>query len=561
MGHISAAMPSRRDPYPESVDLFIIGGGITGAGIARDAARRGLTVFLADQNDLAFGTSSRSSKLVHGGLRYLEQYEFGLVFESVSERGVLLHIAPHLVTPLGFLFPVFEHSRRGVAMIRAGMWLYDALSLGRSPERHRFLTPSDLQREEPSLGRDALKGAPLYYDCATDDARLTLESAIDAAAHGATIATWTKVEELRRDRAGLVREVVVRDVLSAELATIRAGVVVNATGPWTDRTLAIGADGQATERGRPWLRPTRGVHIVVEHRKLPLTHAVVCFHPDDGRVLFAIPWGDRTYVGTTDTDDRADPGDVHADDADIRYLLRTTEAYFPAHPLVPADVISTWAGLRPLVVDDQAASESDVSREHRIETSLDGLVTVAGGKLTTYRLMAREVVEHAMDELALRRALPPTLRQPETGEVPLPGGRAWPEGGVAALQDRLRAEYGDVLRDDTLALLARTYGTRAFEVVKLVRETPDLARRLHADRPEIVAQIDFAIEAELATRLVDVLIRRTQIFFRNEDQGLSVAEDVARRMARHLGWSDERILEEVAAFEHEVELSRRWRHG
>ncbi|MEO0602691.1 MAG: glycerol-3-phosphate dehydrogenase/oxidase, partial [Myxococcota bacterium] len=299
---------------PDEVDLLVVGGGITGCGIARDAARRGLSVALVEMRDLAHGTSSRSSKLVHGGLRYLENYEFSLVFEAVSERRILMDIAPHLVKPLGFLFPVFEGRGRPLWMINAGMWLYDGLSLFRSPKLHRNLKPSQVADEEPALTQDGLQGAPLYYDGQTDDARLTLETALDAAAAGATVATWAKVTRLLAED-GRVVGAEITDAIGGETRTVRAAAVVNATGPWTDRT----RDMSEADAGSPLLRPTKGVHVVVDHERLPLRNAVVAQHPDDERVLFFIPWGRQSYIGTTDTDHDGDPMDVHTESSDVDY--------------------------------------------------------------------------------------------------------------------------------------------------------------------------------------------------------------------------------------------------
>jgi glycerol-3-phosphate dehydrogenase len=544
------------------VDVLIVGGGINGAGIARDAARRGLSVALVEMNDLAFGTSSRSSKLIHGGLRYLEQYEIGLVFESVSERRILMDLAPHLVNPLGFLFPVYRGSKHRFFVIKAGMWLYDGLSLFRSPKRHRTLTPADVEKVESALRREGLQGATLYYDCSTDDARLTLETALDALRAGATIATWTRAERFVSE-GGRVRGLVVRDVLGGETREIRAGVVINATGPWADRTLALPRDGGSVPAPR-LLRTTKGVHVVVEREKLPLHHAVVCVHPSDQRVLFAIPWGDRTYIGTTDTDDPGDPATVHASREDVEYLLAAARAYFPAHPIGPGDVISTWAGLRPLVDDGGGkVSESQVSREHKIVVGRDGVITVAGGKLTTYRRMSAEVVDTAVQMLRMTGALGRRdLESARTDKVPLPGAEGWPEdddaGKVASQAIELS---GKRLAPDVARNLAETYGMRALEIAARVAAAPELGERLIEGRPEIVAQVDFAAEQELAATLCDALIRRTQVFFRDRDQGLGCAERVADRMAQILGWDAATRGRELARYRDEVALSRRWRDG
>lgn len=537
----------------DEVDVLVIGGGINGAGIARDAAARGLRVLLCEQNDLAFGTSSRSSKLVHGGLRYLEQGELGLVFESVNERGTLMKLAPHLVTPLGFLVPIYAGRRPGLATIRAGILLYEGLSLFRSPKPARSLSPAQAAEVAPGLSLEGLKGAPLYFDCGTDDARLTLETALDAAARGATIATWARIERLLPGAGGLVRGALVRDALGGGCREVKAGVVVNATGPWTDRTLSMAAAGPR------WLRPTKGVHLVVPRAKLPVEHCVACFHPDDNRYLFVIPWGDHTYVGTTDTDFTGSVEEVCASRDDVRYLLRAVHHYFPRREVGEGDVVSTWAGLRPLIDPGDDVTESAVSREEKIETSVDGVVTVAGGKLTTYRAMAEAVVDAAIEQLALRGAHHAELRAAGTEHAPLPGGRDFPGGGLSALEASLNEQAAGAVSSETVALLASTYGTRAARVLDLVRADPSLAAPLSPGRPEIVAQVDYAIDAELAATLCDVEVRRTQLFYRAEDQGLAAMDAIASRFVAKLGWTDETRARETARYETEVALSRRWR--
>lgn len=556
-------MPTRRAMWEQlegTFDLLVIGGGITGAGIARDAARRGLRVAVAEMNDLAYGTSSRSSKLIHGGLRYLEQYEFSLVFESVSERRILQDIAPHLVNPMGFLFPVYKGARKPLWMIHTGIRLYEGLALFRSPKRPRKLKPSDVAEVEPALGRGELKGAPLYYDCATDDARLTLETALDAAAAGAVIATWGKVTSFVKDDKGRVTGVVVKDELGGELREVSARAVVNATGPWTDQTISM---SRSISSGSI-LRPTKGVHVVVEHEKLPLNNAVVCFHPTDARVLFAIPWGDRTYIGTTDTDYEGDPGAVAATLEDVDYLIDAANHYFPEHQLVRADVLSTWAGIRPLMAPQEEGgdlSESAVSREHQILVGHDGLITIAGGKLTTYRRMAAEVVETAARLIELS-GQDLELTPPRTDKDPLPGARGWPEDDDhARVADEVSKAGHPHVPDDVARYLGDTYGMRALDIAKRVAADRSLGERLVPARPEILAQVDWAVEEELAATLCDVLVRRTQLFFRDRDQGLGAVPAIADRMAALLGWDEATKAREIERYEAEVALSRQWRAG
>ena len=541
-----------REALKQQFDILVVGGGVTGAGIARDAAMRGLKAAVVEMRDLAFGTSSRSSKLVHGGLRYLEHAEFALVFESVSERRILMDIAPHLVTAQGFLFPVFKDSRRSLFEINVGMWLYDGLSLFRSPKIHKSLSKSKLKEQEPALRQKGLKGAPLYYDCATDDARLTLETALDAQNYGAVIATYTRVLSFIKEDARIVG-VRVRDELSGEEFDIHAQSVVNATGPWSDRIREMSQEGIKKR-----LRPTKGIHIVIPTEKLHLNNAVVCFHPKDGRVLFAIPWGDRTYIGTTDTDYQEDPGVVAASSEDVHYLVDVTIHYFPGTGLHVDDVISTWAGVRPLVSDEKSDDESATSREHDLRLSEDGLITIAGGKLTTYRKMAAEVVDKSVEYLRVIGALP-KLRSAQTSEEPLPGAVGWPEeGGLSWIEEELKEKYGQLLSQETRALLAKNYGMRSFDVVSLIEDEEHLSEKIQDDRPEIMAQVRFGMDEELAFSLRDIFIRRTQLFFRAHDQGLGSAERVAQYMAQRLGWNEETIQKEIEAYHLEVDRSRAW---
>jgi len=541
-------------------DVIVIGGGITGVGAARDAAYRGLKVVLVEMNDLAYGTSSRSSKLVHGGLRYLENFEFGLVFEAVSERRTLMDIAPHLVEPLGFIFPVRKDSRRSAGVINLGMWVYDALALFRSPKIHRNLSPKQVKIEEPALDADNLKGAPLYYDCSTDDARLTVETALDAVANGATILTYTKATGFIKDDAGSIKGIDVEDVLTGTPLKIHGKTIINCTGPWSDDTRLMGESS-----GTRYLRPTKGVHIVVDTSRLSINNAVVCFHPDDGRVLFAIPWGDRTYIGTTDTDYEESLEDLAATRHDVEYLIEAANAYFPASQLTTEDVISTWAGVRPLVSEEtpdaSEQSESSVSREHSIRIDANGLITIAGGKLTTYRRMAKEVVGKAVGQLK-KQGHSLTMNNRDTGTIPLIGAQDWPTGDNAKAQlvNQMVEQGQQRISQQTAQLLVDTYGVRGMEVVELVLKDSSLGNPLlpNSDRSEILAQVVFSVESELAQSINDVMIRRTQLFFKDRNQGLDCIESVADVMGKLLEWTPEQRTWHLESYREEVARSRRW---
>jgi glycerol-3-phosphate dehydrogenase len=539
-------------------DLVVVGGGITGAGIARDAALRGLKVALVEKGDLARGTSSASSKLIHGGLRYLEQLELALVREGVRERSVLMKLAPHLARPLPFLFPIYKNSRAGPFTVEVGMWLYDALALFGNYRRHRMLGAREVGRTEPMLGRAGLRAGTLYYDCMTDDARLVVETTIDALEHGAVIATHFEVASLRKGADGRISGVMVRDRLSpADLGDdlerapragptldVRAKLVVVAAGPWTDELLG------PLRGGKPLLRPTKGVHIVLDKARLPINHAVVLTSVRDGRVLFAIPWRERTVIGTTDTDDH-DPESCIATAADVAYLLETANHYFPDLHARESDVISTWAGLRPLIAAG-AVSESKVSREHEVLDIAPGLIAIAGGKLTTYRLMAEQVVDRAVAKLGR------VLERCRTETTPLPGAAdARAISDVEALAKRIARESR--LELDVARHLVHSYGLRAREVLALAREPGLPEGRLVPDLPFVWAEVVWGARRELAERLDDVLRRRMLVFLKDRDQGLSIAPRVADVLARELAWDDERKALELSRYEKLVAASRSFR--
>ena len=423
-----------------------------------------------------------------------------------------MDIAPHLVNPLGFLFPVYKGSKHGMFMIEAGMWLYDGLALFRTPRRHRRLSRKQARQEEPALLADGLKGAPLYYDCSTNDARLTLETALDAAARGAVVATRARVSRFVKDEQNRVVGAVVQDTLDATAEReVRARVVINATGPWTDRTVQMSVEQQS-----PLLRPTKGVHIVVDREKLPVQNAIICNHPDDGRVLFVLPWGEQAYVGTTDTDYQGRPEDVCATLEDVDYLVAASNHYFPDHAIARSDVISSWAGLRPLMAPPQTdgqVDESKVSREHRIVVGNDGLITIAGGKLTTYRRMAAEVVETAVRLLRLQHGDLGELDGAHTDREPLPGAVGWPEDDDhdAVAAQAMAASDGH-LDARTARYLVDSYGMRGVDIAAAVASDPALGEPLIPGRCEIVAEIPHAVNEELACTVEDFMIRRTQLY-------------------------------------------------
>jgi len=527
----------------DPVDLLVIGGGITGAGIARDAAMRGMRTALVEMGDWGSGTSSHSSRLVHGGLRYLEQGALHLVFEATHERRVLLRLAPHLVRPLPFLFPVYRGARVPAWQLRAGMWLYDALAAFRNVHMHRWLPPKEVARVEPRLRAKGLKGAALYYDAQVDDARLVLANVRAAAQAGALVANYADATSLLKsdDR---VRGAVVRDALTGESHTVRALVVVNATGPWCD-ALRRKDDPDTT----PMLRLTRGAHVAVPRARLGNTHAVTLVSPIDGRVMFVLPWGDLSYVGTTDTDDAGSPSAVRATGADVVYLLRSANALFPDARLTARDVISTWAGVRALLAPDGDRAASQVSREHRVAEATSGMITIAGGKLTTYRRMAADVVDRVAQELHDLDGRPEP-RRAGTDRVPLPGGEAADlEILVHSLQQRHVAE-------PQARHLVAHYGSEAAAVRNLAERDRTLDEPILTSRPEIWAEVIYAVEREMAVRLADVLIRRLHLFYEDPAHGSTISTAVADRLAELLGWDQARRDVEIADYTAEVKRAR-----
>ena len=538
-------------------DLVICGGGITGAGMARDAALRGLKVILFEKSDFGSGTSSKSSKLIHGGLRYLEHGEIKLVFEGTNERSVQMARAPHLVRPIPFLVPVYRQNRPGLEVMNLGLWIYDALAMFRSPKLHKTYRGKKVATLEPALNKEGLAGAIEYYDCLTDDARLVIENIVDAKALGAEVHNYTRVIGVERNDKGRVSTVQVRDELTGALRSVKTQFLAIAGGPWTDEIL--GTVGTNVER--KLLRPTKGVHIVVDFERLPVTRAITLF-TKDRRTVFCLPWIERTVIGTTDTDFQGSPDDVTASKEDVQYLCDRANDFFSEVKLTPDDVISTWAGLRPLIASD-ASRPNDVSREHDIFVREEGVLIIAGGKLTTYRRMAKEAVDAAVKALREREENPLKDREItrcRTKPRPLPGaeGLTPPSAkGLSALI--MRYMMRDHLPERIARHLAENYGVRAEEMISRGKTSPHLMERLDPELPYLWAEVDFSIAHELARTLEDVLVRRTQLCLRSKDQGLGVAPKVAAHMAELLQWSPEETEQQLKGSRAYVAATRRFR--
>jgi glycerol-3-phosphate dehydrogenase len=529
------------DPF----DVLVVGGGITGAGVALDAGARGLRVALVDKGDLASGTSSKSSKMVHGGLRYLQQGDVRLVYQALAERQRLRRNAPHLVKILPFLVPIFSRdgviSRKLARALGTAMWMYDLTGGARIGKLHEKLSADECLEQMPTLPRERLAGGYLYYDAQADDARLTLAVARTAVLdHGAVVATYAAVAGLDKGQDGRLRGA--RVVADGEEIDVRASVVVNATGVWSDRFKAL------DEVGRPRaIRPAKGVHLTVPWDRVRNRIAAVVPVPKDRRTVFVVPWGDLTYVGTTDTDYDGPLDDPQCTADDVAYLLRALNASL-SEPVTEDDVVGTWAGLRPLVRDASSARTADLSRRHRVEHSASGMVTISGGKLTTYRPMAADTVDAVLD-LVTERARSRAHRRCPTADLSLRGADGYDE--LVASAD---AHPG--VAPEVVTHLADRYGGEARTLLAMLAADPDLARPLVPGLPYVRAEARYAARYEMATTLDDVLTRRTRARILAAEATAAAAGDVAGLVAPDLGWDDAEADRQVASFRASVEAER-----
>jgi glycerol-3-phosphate dehydrogenase len=517
------------------VDVVVIGGGVVGCGAALDAAARGLSVALVEQSDLAAGTSSRSSRLAHGGLRYLEQREFSLVHEALTERGLLLdRLAPHLVRPIPFLFPVGKKWER--PYVASGVRLYDALSrigsYGGTMPRPKSLNVDEAKELAPDLDAGEIAGAVRFHDAQIDDARHTVAVARTAAGHGAHVLTRTRVTDLLRD-GDRVTGVRVEDELTGAHFDIRARIVIAAVGIWTDEILRL-VDAEAPER----VQQSKGVHLVVRGEAIRSTTAIIARTP--ASVLFLLPWGGDWIVGTTDTERNADESlaDPEATEDEIAYLLGQANRWL-ARPLRREDVIGTYAGYRPLVAEESAEATTQVSREHMVFHPVPGLVAIAGGKYTTYRVMAADAVDAAVADLD-EDSIPAS----STADIPLVGA----VGFTDLWADRASlAERWD-LPVETVERLLRRHGSRVSEVFDVLDIDPSLRTPLPPEGRHLAAEAVVAVTSQGALDLEDVLVRRLRITPESPDHGRAAATAVAPLIAPLLGWDEARVAAEIAAY-------------
>ena len=543
-----------RDIGDYTFDVIVIGAGINGAGIARDAAMRGLKVLLLDKGDISSGTTSWSGRLIHGGLRYLEHYEVSLVRESLRDRERLLRTAPHLVKPLGFLVPIYDYMKRGPLVIRLGMIAYDVLSFDKSMANHRMFSPEEVLEREPGLNPEGLEGAAFYYDAQAEYAeRVAVENAISAHEHGAIVLTYAKVERLLVE-SGAVTGVQFVDVLGGGMHEARAPVTVNVAGPWVDEVL----EGMGYPESR-MMGGTKGSHIIVDHfLGAPKGETLYVEARKDGRPYFINPWNGRYLIGTTDIRYEGDLDYVTADDEEIDYLIDETNRLIPRARLTREDVLFTYSGVRPLPYSPEG-EEGGITRSHvvydhgegrsaaggRLEVQgggpgVEGLLSIVGGKLTTYPTLSRQTVDIVYKKL--------NLKAPEsrTGHVPLPGGATSDFDAFAA---EFKVTSG--LADELSERLLRLYGARAPEVLEMAGDDPSLRKPLGpsatVESGLIGAEILYAFRRELAQTLSDVLLRRTMVGM-GPMVGLDVDEAAAQVAVRYLGWDEEHAEHEVQDF-------------
>lgn len=527
------------------LDVLVVGGGVVGCGSALDAAQRGLTVGLVERHDLASGTSSRSSRLAHGGLRYLEQREFALVHEALTERGLLLdRLAPHLVRPVPFLFPV-THRGWERPYVGFGIQVYDLLSrlgaYGGLMQRPRTLSAKAVAGIAPGIKPDSMVGAVRFHDAQIDDARHTVAVARTAAAHGAAIATRAAVVRLLRED-GRVVGVVVRDEVTSGEFEVRARVVLCATGVWTDELLAM-----ADPDSKGAVRQSKGVHLVIPREAFPSTSALIARTP--ASVLFLLPWGRHWLVGTTDTDYVGDRDEPRVDEADVDYLIEQANRWL-AKPLTRADVVGVYSGLRPLLSSGAGDETTSMSREHAVLRPAPGLVMIAGGKYTTYRVMAADAVDVAV--AARAETVNDTVPPSHTDELPLVGAA----GYAAAWASRERTAKAAELSVSTVEHLLRRHGDRVRDVLDLVANDRQLAQPLHPEAPYLLAEAVVAVSREGALSLCDVLVRRTRVALETRDGATQVAQRVGEVIAPLLGWDEAKLAAEVAQVHRRVDALR-----
>ena len=520
------------NPYiPAKVDLVVIGGGINGAGLAAQAAHAGLSVVLFEKDDFASGTSSKSTKLFHGGIRYLEQARFSLVFEGLHERNRLLKMVTHLSRRMPFLLPSYQGDSRPAWMLKIGLWLYDLLAGSHNIGKHQWFNANEALAKAPTLKTEGLKGCGLYYDAQVNDARLVLENILAAEQAGGRCLNYHTVTEIDQEPSGY--RITYWDDQIKKTSSLFASCVVNASGPWANETAQL-----LDQHSDKLVRPTRGTHIVIP--QVMSEHAVLITTQGDNRVIFVIPWRGYSLVGTTDIDDNGDPDNTHPTEEEIDYLINQTVRVFPGSSIKKENVVSAFAGLRPLAWGDEKHASS-VSREDQI-TRKGRLLTIIGGKLTTYHHMATQALKQVLLIL--------DLENKKRQEIALPGMPSQP------WEDYLNTVVPQWMVDYNLTLaqadhLAHLYGQRTEKVLMLIAQNPELKYSLHPDRPEIAAQVVFAVQEEKALHLDDVMLRRLEIGYSAQRWG-EASERISRIMASQLNWDEGTRLKELEAYKQQL---------
>jgi len=540
-------MNNRPWPLEDAVyDVVVIGGGMAGAGVARDLALRGVSTALIEQGDFASATTSQSSKLIHGGLRYLELFDFSLVRESLRERETLRGLAPHLVRPLPFLVPIYRDSSRSLIKVRIGLKLYDWLAPGRDRERYRVLPAVDALSLEPTLRARDLRGAGYYFDdLLVYPERLCLENILSACRLGARAFNYAQVAEIVRDAKGRITGVRARDLLTGRVATLGARIVVNATGPWVDQLRDL---ARVSERGPRILRRTKGIHCLLPK----LTERAIYHSTGDDRMIFVVPWREFSLIGATDSEFDGDPDRLHATGEEVNYLLDEVYKVLPDARVSPKEVVYTYAGVRPLSFE-KGKRASDVSRAHRVVAEERGrFLSITGTKLTCFRSLAAQLGDQVMRTLGRsgpgrsdRVALDGT-----DDDVSRVEARAWLDvsGETAATG----------LSPETLETLVTTYGRGWSRVIDLAGKVAGGTEPLCPSNPDVVAELHRAVQDEMAVSLQDVLLRRTGIGT-SRCQGQDCAQSIGRRMAQLLGWTPRRLDAELEAYQAHVDRSHKFR--
>ncbi|MWV44571.1 FAD-dependent oxidoreductase [Paenibacillus sp. HJL G12] len=512
----------------ETFDVLVIGGGITGAGIALDAATRGMKIALVEMQDFAGGTSSRSTKLVHGGLRYLKQFEVGMVAEVGKERAIVYENGPHVTTPEWMLLPMHKGGTFGKFSTSIGLRVYDSLAGVKRGERRSMLSVQQTLDKEPLIKKEGLKGGGYYVEYRTDDARLTIEVMKAAVEHGAAALNYTKVESLIYDDNKQVKGAVVRDFLTGDAYEIKAAKVVNSTGPWVDRIREM----DASKKGKT-LRLTKGVHLVIDQSRFPLRQAVY-FDTPDKRMVFAIPRDGKTYVGTTDTFYDQDPVHPQMSASDRSYIVNAINFMFPDVNITERDIESSWAGVRPLIYEE-GKDPSEISRKDEIWESGSGLLTIAGGKLTGYRKMAETIVDVLSQKLS--EAQHRSFKACRTKHLPISGGDMGGSKGFDAwVQKAAPAGVQAGLTQEEAVRLARMYGTNTHKVYQRIAEGKEEANAFNMPLA-LYGQLAYALDAEMVASPVDFLTRRTGATLFNIDLARKMKEPVIKMMSSCLGWS------------------------